>query len=149
MTDLTHKLSDLNLATRRRIKRKQPLYASLKVDRRLYSKVPIRACQYDLKKNDLKVLHALGACASPRGICYASQKHLGELSGGIDQADVSRAVKRLHQFGLIRLLLPKGKPFKGRYQRSNRYQILYKENAPLPSKHEIELEFGERTRRWP
>ena len=148
MTDLTEKIADLNRATRSRIKRRQPLYASLKVDRRLYSKTPIRACQFDLKKNDLRVLHALGACASPRGICYASQKHLGELAGGIDQADVSRAVKRLHHFQLIRLLLPKGKPFKGRYQRGNRYQILYEENAPLPSKHEIELEFGARTGRW-
>ena len=148
VTDLTQRLSDLNLATRRRIKRKQALYASLKVDRRLYSMVPIRACQYGLNKNDLRVLHALGACASPRGICYASQKHLGEFAGGMDQADVFRAVKRIHQFGLIRLLLPKGKPFKGRYQRGNRYQILYEENAPLPSKYEIELEFGARTRRW-
>ena len=150
MTELTEKITDLNRSTQRRIKRKQPLYESGKwLDRRLYSKTPIRACQFELKKNDLRVLHALGACASPLGICYASQQYLGELAGGIDKADVSRAVKRLHHFQLIRLLLPKGKPFKGRYQRGNRYQILYEENAPLPSKHEIELEFGARTGRWP
>ena len=60
------------------------------LDQRLYSKIPIRACQFELKKNDLRVLHALGACASPLGICYASQEYLGELAGGIDKADVSR-----------------------------------------------------------
>ena len=41
----------------------------------------------------MRVLHALGACASPLGICYASQEYLGELAGGIDKADVSRGRK--------------------------------------------------------
>jgi hypothetical protein len=118
------------------------------VDRRLYSKIPIRSCDIVRRGNDWRVLAAICATASPLGICYASQKYLGELAGGLDPASVSRAVKYLHKSKLIRLLLPKGRPYPGRFQRGNRYQVLYQENAPLPSMNEIELQWGTRTKRW-
>jgi len=139
----------INEATARRISPDQPAYfQGYRVDRRLYSKIPIRSCDIVRRGNDWRVLAAICATASPLGICYASQKYLGELAGGLDPASVSRAVKYLHESKLIRLLLPKGHPYPGRFQRGNRYQVLYQENAPLPSKNEIELTWGHRTKRW-
>ena len=139
----------INAATARRISPDQSAYFSgYRVDRRLYSKIPIRSCDIVRRGNDFRVLAAICATASPLGICYASQKYLGELAGGLDPASVSRAVKYLHKSKLIRLLLPKGRPYPGRFQRGNRYQVLYQENAPLPSMNEIELQWGTRTKRW-
>ena len=139
----------INAATARRISPDQPAYfQGYRVERRLYSKIPIRSCDIVRRGNDWRVLAAICATASPLGICYASQKYLGELAGGLDPASVSRAVKYLHKSKLIRLLLPKGRPYPGRFQRGNRYQVLYQENAPLPSMNEIELQWGTRTKRW-
>ena len=139
----------INAATARRISSDQPAYfQGYRVDRRRYSKSPIRSCDIVKRGNDWRVLAAICATASPLGICYASQKYLAELAGGIDPASVSRAIKTLHESKLIRLLLPKGRPYPGRFQRGNRYQVLYQENVPLPSKNEIELQWGARTKRW-
>ena len=139
----------INAATARRISSDQPAYfQGYRVGRRLYSKIPIRSCDIVKRGNDWRVLAAICATASPLGICYASQKYLAELAGGIDPASVSRAIKNLHESKLIRLLLPKGRPYPGRFQRGNRYQVLYQENVPLPSKNEIELQWGARTKRW-
>ena len=139
----------VSAAIAKRISPNQPNYfRGYRVDRRLYSKIPIRSCDIVRRGNDWRVLAAICATASPLGICYASQRYLGELAGGLDPASVSRAVKHLHKSKLIRLLLPKGRPYPGRFQRGNRYQVLYQENAPLPSKNEIELQWGARTARW-
>ena len=139
----------INAATARRISSDQPAYfQGYRVDRRLYSKIPIRSCDIVKRGNDWRVLAAICATASPLGICYASQKYLAELAAGIDSASVSRAIKNLHESKLIRLLLPKGRPYPGRFQRGNRDRVLYQENAPLPSKNEIELQWGARTKRW-
>ena len=139
----------INAATARRISSDQPAYfQGYRVDRRLYSKIPIRSCDIVKRGNDWRVLAAICATASPLGICYASQKYLAELAGGIDPASVSRAIKNVHESKLIRLLLPKGRPYPGRFQRGNRDRVLYQENAPLPSKNEIELQWGARTKRW-
>ena len=57
----------------------------------------------------------------------------------MDQGDVSRALKDLHQLGLVRVLLAKGRERKGNFQRGNRYQVLYIPDAPLPSDKEIDI----------
>ena len=149
MMQVFHQNKPSSTAIARRISPNQPNYfLGYHVDRRLYSKIPIRSCDIVRRGNDWRVLAAICATASPLGICYASQKYLGQLAGGLDPASVSRAVKYLHESKLIRLLLPKGRPYPGRFQRGNRYQVLYQEDAPLPSKNEIELQWGARTKRW-
>ena len=55
------------------------------------------------------------------------------------QGDVSRALKDLHQLGLVRVLLPKSRKRKGGFQRGNSYQGLYILDAPLPSDREIDI----------
>ena len=120
----------------------------MNVDRRLYSIVPVRALPLIKRGNTWRVLAALGHYASPNGVCYPNQRTVGELAGGIDQADVSRALKELYQNELLRILLPKGKRQRGAFQRGNRYQLLYHPDQPLPSTKELDIGWGARTRRW-
>ena len=117
-------------------------------DRRDYSVIHVRACHMVKRAQSWRVLAALGNYASGWGLCYPAQRTLGELAGNMDQGDVSRALKDLHQLGLVRVLLPKGRKHKGSFQRGNRYQVLYIPDAPLPSDKEIDIGWGARTNRW-
>ena len=127
----------------------QPYYdRDYRPDTRSFFRLPARACWMVEGKNDWKVLSAICMTSSWIGICYASQEYLANLSGISNQPTVSKAVKNLHKLKLIRLLLPKGKAYPGRFQRSNRIQVLFEENAPLPNEKELALEWGSRTRRW-
>ncbi len=120
----------------------------MRIDRRHYSIIPIRAVPIIKRGTTWRVLAALGHYASVHGICYPAQQTLGDLAGSMGQPDVSRAVKELHEAGLLRMLLPAGRKPRGAFQRGNRYQILYTEDQPLPSEKEIEIGWGARTRRW-
>ena len=139
----------LNSATLSRVANEQPQAdPNYLPDRRSYFRLPLRACWMVRKQNDWRVLAAICATSSWVGISYASQQYIGELSGIIHGAQVSTAIKGLHEAKLIRLLLPKGKPYPGRFQRSNRMQVLYEEDAPLPSQKELMLNYGARSNRW-
>ena len=122
--------------------------AAMMFDRRDYSVIPVRACGLVKRGRSWRVLAALGNFASGWGIAYPSQETLGALAGGMDQADVSRAIKDLHSLGLLRMLVPAGRKPPGAIQRGNRYQLLYTPDAPLPSSKELEIPWGARTRRW-
>lgn len=120
----------------------------MKVDRRLYSIIPARAVPIIKRGGTWRILAALGHYASGYGVCYPNQRTLGDLAGGIDQADVSRAVKELHEAGLLRMLLPAGRKHPHGFQVGNRYQILYYPDQPLPSAKELEIGWGSRVNRW-
>lgn len=138
-----------NQATLDLIAEEQPPFEKgYKPDARSFFRLPARACYMVRGKNDWRVLSAICLTSSIAGICYASQEYLASLAGISYQPTVSKAVKNLHNQKLIRLLLPKGKAYPGRFQRSNRIQVLFEENAPLPSEKELMLEYGHRTRRW-
>ena len=138
-----------NQATINLIAEEQPNYdRDYRPDTRSFFRLPARACWMVEGKNDWKVLSAICMTSSWIGICYASQEYLADLSGISNPPTVSKAVKNLHGLKLIRLLLPRGKAYPGRFQRSNRIQVLFEENAPLPSEKELALEYGCRTRRW-
>lgn len=116
-------------------------------DRRRFSVLPIRAISLVKKGRTLRVLAALCAHTSPAGICYPAQERITEMTG-VHQADISRAIFELWSLGLVRYLEPKGQKHPNAYQRGNRYQVLYRPNAPLPSPHEREIPPGCRTKRW-
>ena len=139
-----------NEATFARISAEQPLVdrETLQYHVKRSCRIPNRSFWMLKRGNDLRVLGAVCMCSSPYGISYASQKYLGELAGIPHQSQVSRSIKYLHKVKLIRLLLPKGRPYPGRFQRSNRIQVLFEEDAPLPSSKETMLDWGHRTRRW-
>ena len=128
--------------------RQPPSNRDYRPDARSYCKLPIRATWMVKRQNDWRVLTSICATSSWLGICYASQQYIAELAGITHQPVVSNSLKNLHEMKLIRLLLPKGKAYPGRFQRSNRMQVLFEENAPLPSNKEMMLEWGSRTRRW-
>ncbi|HAT52829.1 MAG TPA: hypothetical protein DCS80_06135 [Betaproteobacteria bacterium] len=118
-------------------------------DQRLWFRMPHRATSKLRTAAQWKTLAAISVTSSWPGICFASQQYLADLSG-LQQSEVSRALKWLHEQQVIRLLLPKGRPFPGRWQRSNRMQILWEgEQTPLVSDKETEIEWGSRTGRWP
>ena len=142
--DRIYNLSTIDLIS----KDQPPCDPDYRPDLRSFFRLPARACWMVEGKNDWKVLAAICMTSSWVGICYASQQYLANLSGISHQSTVSKAVKTLHKLKLIRLLLPKGKAYPGRFQRSNRIQVLFEENAPLPSEKELALEYGCRTRRW-
>lgn len=116
-------------------------------DSRRYSVLPIRAVSLIKKGRTFRVLAALCAHTSPAGICYPGQQRITEMTG-IDQADISRAIYELWSLGLVRYLEPRGQKHPNAYQRGNRYQVLYRPNAQLPSPHEREIPPGCRTKRW-
>ena len=138
-----------NQQTIERIAEKQPLWdRDYRPDDRSFCKLPIRATWMVKRQNDWRVLASICATSSWLGISYASQQYIAELAGIAHQPIVSNSLRNLHEMKLIRLLLPKGKAYPGRFQRSNRMQVLFEENAPLPSEKEMELKWGSRTRRW-
>ena len=120
----------------------------MRIDRRHYSIIPIRAVQLVRKGETWRVLAALGHYASVNGICYPAQTTLGEMAGGMSQPHVSRALKELHQLGLVRLLMPVGRKPRKSFQKQNRYQVLYLPDQPLPSAKEVEIGWGARSNRW-
>ena len=147
--NLEEVLARYNQQTIERIAKKQPPWdRDYKPDDRSFCKLPIRATWMVKRQNDWRVLASICATSSWLGICYASQQYIAELAGIAHQPVVSNSLKNLHEMKLIRLLLPKGKAYPGRFQRSNRMQVLFEENAPLPSNKEMMLEWGSRTRRW-
>ena len=120
-------------------------------DPRRYSIIPIRSLGIVKNGEDWRVLAALGAHASRRGIVYAKQSTLGALIN-MDQPHVSRALRRLWEHEPVRMLEPKGKKHRLGFQRGNRMQLLYDgpgHLTPLPSAKELELPWGTRNRRWP
>lgn len=98
-----------------------------------FSLLPSRSLSDNrLSKNDLKVLGALCCYTSPKGICFPNQSTIANQLA-IHRPSVTRAVSRLHEFGYIRFLTPKGKKHKSALRRGNRYQILIRGDEKLPS----------------
>ena len=120
---------------------------AIMTDARRYSIIPIRAVGMITRGRTWRVLAALCTHCSPRGVCYPNQSTLSDMTG-IDQANISRAIRELYDLGLLRYLVPVGRKHPKAFMRGNRYQILYEPHAPLPDPREIELPPGARTNRW-
>jgi hypothetical protein len=117
------------------------------MDRLALSILPARAIPLVRNTSSWRVLAALGHYATDEGLCYPSQSTLSQLTG-LDQAAVSRAIKDLHDLGLLRMLQPIGPKLPGSFQKQNRYQLLWQPDSPLPGPNEREITWGSRVRRW-
>jgi hypothetical protein len=88
-----------------------------------------------LTRNQLRVLSCIGMYSNSHGVCWPSQVTIGRHLG-VDHTWVSSAVSALVKKGYLRKLKHKDYP-KGIQRRSrgrtNRYQVLYKGNDPLPT----------------
>lgn len=114
---------------------------------RRYSLIPRRAGKLVRRAKTWRVLHALCLHTSKYGVAYPNQRTLSEIID-MGQPDVSKAIRELHDLGLLRYLLPKGRKHPNAYAKGNRYQILYEEDAPLPSEKEQEVGPGHRPGRF-
>lgn len=107
---------------------------------RKYAVLPARAVQDEkLHPTSLHVLAALGLHTNGVGVCWPSTLTLA-LHIGKARVTVSRHIQRLIKAGYVRKLDYKAYPGhivqQGR-RKTNRYQVLWEGNDPLPSREEF------------
>lgn len=115
-------------------------YPKEKPKTRTYSILPARAVQDDkMRPTSFKVLAALCIHTNGYGICWPSQLTLA-MHLRVSKVTVMRHIKILIDAGYVRKLEPKKYPWgiiqKGK-RPTNRYQVLFKGNDPLPTKEEF------------
>lgn len=111
---------------------------SLSEDKRPFCVVPVRAVSNKtLLETDRRVLMALGYYANRAGVCWPSIRSLCDVAGVEAQA-VQAAIKRLMKAKMIRQLQPNDYDQKaGQWGMSNRYQVLWTEDDPVPTWEQI------------
>lgn len=112
---------------------------SLSEDKRPWSVVPMRAFgDRTLKERELRVLGALSAFANRAGVCYPSMFTLCDVTGYKERQTVHDAIKVLKQKKYVRQLRPKDYQETASGWKSNRYQVLWDGDEPLPTREEID-----------
>ena len=106
--------------------------------KRPFAVVPARAARdRRLKASHLRVLMALGYYANRAGVCWPSFVAIGKESG-IDPSDAAKLCKDLVKFGMIRKLQPNSyNQAKGAWGYSNRYQVLWQGDEPIPAHEDV------------
>ena len=106
---------------------------------RPYAAMPVRSLSdRALNDKDRRVLGSIAYFANRAGVCWPSLKSIQEKCR-IDRHEIQACIKKLENLGYIRLLEP-NETFQKRGQsgfHSNRYQVLWNENDPLPNQEEI------------
>ena len=107
-------------------------------EKRPFAVVPVRAVKdRRLKISDLRLLVAIGYYANRAGVCWPSMK---TLSGdtGIDPSDIAKMVPGLVTLGYLRQLNPNDyDQKKGVWGHSNRYQLLWRGDEPVPTWEQV------------
>lgn len=116
-------------------------YPKEKPATRTYSVLPARAIQDDsLSHNTLRVLGAICIHTNAYGICWPSLLTLAR-HVNVRAETVSRHVQKLIKAGYIRKLQRKAYPIHVKRKSpgiTNRYQVLFNGNDPLPTKEQFE-----------
>ncbi len=107
-------------------------------EKRPFCVVPIRAVKdRRLKISELRLLMALGHYANRAGVCWPSMKTL-EADTGIGATDIAKMIPTLMATGMLRQLNPNDyDQKKGAWGYSNRYQILWQGDEPVPTYEEV------------
>jgi hypothetical protein len=107
-------------------------------EKRPFCVVPIRVAKdRRLKLSDLRLLMALGYYANRAGVCWPSMKTLSE-DTGIGDSDIAKMIPSYIEFGILRLLNPNDYDQKpGVWGHSNRYQLLWQGDEPVPTWEQI------------
>lgn len=107
-------------------------------EKRPFCVVPVRAlADKKLKDIDRRVLMALGYFANRAGVCWPSVRNLAA-TAGVEENTVQAALKRLGEAGYTRLLNPNDyDQRKGQWGHSNRYQVLWSGDDPVPTYEQI------------
>ncbi len=112
---------------------------SLSENKRPWSVVPMRAFgDRKLKERELRVLGALSAFANRAGVCYPSMFTLCDLTGYKERQTIHDAIKLLKQSKYVRQLKPKDYQETASGWKSNRYQVLWDGDEPMPTREEID-----------
>lgn len=113
---------------------------SLSEDKRPWSVVPMRAFgDRTLKERELRVLGALSAFANRAGVCWPSMFTLCDVTAYKERQTIHDAIKVLKQKKYIRQLRPKDYQETASGWKSNRYQVLWDGDEPLPTREEIDI----------
>lgn len=107
------------------------------LDLRNWSVMPARfVSDKRLSPNDVKILAALGLYTNQAGVCWPTQKTIERFTG-IGKQGIMDGLKRLERNGYIRVL--KGEYWPGQKSKwlTNRYQVLWRGNEPLPKYEDL------------
>lgn len=106
--------------------------------KRKWSVMPVRAmADPNIKIRDLKVLGALCAFTNSAGVCWPSADTICVVSGYKERKSIYEAMKYLKGKKYVRQLNPKDYQETASGWKSNRYQVLWDGDEPLPTYEEI------------
>ena len=108
-----------------------------------WSIVPTRAfSDPNLKMPDLRVLGALCTFVNRAGVCWPALETVGDIVGGLSVKNVYDAVQRLKRAKYVRQLRPKDYQLTKKGWKTNRYQVLWVGDEPLPTFEEVKVAEG-------
>ena len=106
-------------------------------DLRSWSVLPARFVgDKRLSPNDIQVLAALGLYTNQAGVCWPTIETMERFTH-IGRHGIMAATKRLQQLGYIRLLKPEYYPGQKSKWLTNRYQVLWRGNDPIPKYEDL------------
>jgi len=111
---------------------------SLSENKRPWSVMPMRALSdKQLKERELRVLGAVCSFTNRAGVCWPSLDTLCDVSGYKERKSVLDGMKRLKARKYVRQLNPKDYQETSSGWKTNRYQVLWDGDEPLPTYEEI------------
>ena len=107
---------------------------------RKWSVMPARAVgDRELKERELRVLGALCIFANRAGVCWPAMQTLCEITGYAERVTIHNAMKVLKRRKYVRQLSPKDYQDTASGWKSNRYQVLWDKDDPLPTYEDIHI----------
>jgi hypothetical protein len=108
--------------------------------KRPWSVMPMRCfVNRELNDSDLRVLGALCAFTNQHGVCWPSSETLMELTALKSRTSIHRSVQKLKKLKYVRQLNPKDYQETASGWKSNRYQVLWEGDEPVPSWEEVQI----------
>jgi len=113
---------------------------SLSENKRPWSVMPMRAfADRQLKERELRVLGALCGFTNRAGVCWPSMQTLCDVAGYAERKSVHDGMKVLKRRKYVRQLQPKDYQETVSGWKSNRYQVLWDGDEPLPTFEEVHI----------
>ena len=107
---------------------------------RKWSVMPARAVgDRELKERELRVLGALCVFANRAGVCWPAMETLCDITGYAERMTIHSAMKVLKRRKYVRQLSPKDYQDTASGWKSNRYQVLWDGDEPLPTYEDIHI----------
>ena len=107
---------------------------------RKWSVLPARAVgDRELKERELRVLGALCVFANRAGVCWPAMETMCQMTGYAERVTIHNAMKILKRRKYVRQLSPKDYQETASGWKSNRYQVLWDGDEPLPTYEDIHI----------